>query len=128
VTATVPRDCWVDRLVQWWESVRPRFPHLTTLVLTGDHGPENHRRRTQCMPRMVALVQPDRVTVCLTSAPPSHSKDPPIERCWGILANHWHGSRLDSLDTVRQCAATMPWQGTPPIVALVTTIDQTGIP
>ncbi len=41
VTSRVTSDCLVDRLVQWWEAVRARFAHITTLVLNLDNGPEN---------------------------------------------------------------------------------------
>ena len=127
VTSKVTSDCLADRLVQWWESVRARFPHITTLVLNGDNGPENHSRRTQCMQRMVACVQQHQMTVRLAYYPPYHSKYNPIERCWGILENHWNGSLLDSIDMVLQFAATMTWKGTHPLVALVTTTYQTGV-
>jgi len=127
VTSKVTSDCLVDRLAQWWETVRARFPHITTLVLNVDNGPENHSRRTQFMQRMVDFVQQYQVTVRLAYSPPYHSKYNPIERCWGILEHHWHGSLLDSIDTVLQFAATMPWKGTHPLVALVTTTYQTGV-
>jgi Rhodopirellula transposase DDE domain len=127
VTSKVTSDCVVDRLAQWWESVYPRFPHITTLVLNVDNGPENHSRRTQFMQRMVDFVQQYHVTVRLAYYPPYHSKYNPIERCWGILENHWNGALLDSIDTVLQFAATMTWKGTHPIVTLVTTTYETGI-
>jgi transposase len=127
VISKVTSDCLADRLAQWWEAVRPRFPHITTLVLNMDNGPENHSRRTQFMQRMVEFVQQYHVTVRLAYYPPYHSKYNPIERCWGILENHWNGSLLDSIDAVLQCAATMTWKGTHPIVALVTTTYQTGV-
>ncbi len=57
VTSKVTSDCLVDCLAQWWEQVRGRFGHITTLVLNLDNGPENHSRRTQCMHRLVAFVQ-----------------------------------------------------------------------
>lgn len=57
VTSKVTSDCLVDRLVQWWESVRHRFSHITTLVINLDNGPENHSRRTQFMKRMVEFAQ-----------------------------------------------------------------------
>ena len=57
ITSKVTSDCLGDRLAQWWEAVRARCAPLTTLVLNVDNGPENHRRRTQCMPRMVECVQ-----------------------------------------------------------------------
>jgi transposase len=127
VTSKVTSDCLVDRLTQWWETVRARFPHITTLVLNVDNGPENHSRRTQCMQRMVEVVQQYQMTVRLAYYPPYHSKYNPIERCWGILEHHWNGSLLDSIDAVLQFAATMTWKGTHPIVALVTTTYQTGV-
>ena len=127
VTSKVPSDCLVDRLAQWWEAVRERFAQITTLVLNVDNGPENHSRRTQFMQRMVELVHQDRITVRRASYPPYHSKYNPIERCWGILENHWNGTWLDSIDPVLQCARTMTWNGKHPIVALVTTTYQTGV-
>jgi transposase len=99
VTSKVTSDCLVDRLAQWWEAVRERFTHITTLVLNLDNGPENHSRRTQFMQRLVAFVQQYQLTVRLAYYPPYHSKYNPIERCWGILENHWNGTLLDSIDT-----------------------------
>jgi hypothetical protein len=113
--------------VQWWEAVRERLAHLTTLVLHLDHGPEHPRRRTQCMPRLVDFVTPYHITVRLGYSPPYYSKDNPIERCWGMLENHWNGTLLDSIDTVLQFAQTMTWQGKHAIVALVTTVYETGV-
>jgi hypothetical protein len=92
-----------------------------------DNGPENQSRRTQCMHRMVEFVQQYHVTVRLAYYPPYHSKYNPMERCWGILENHWHGSLLDAIDAVLQFAATMTWKGTHPIVTLVTTTYETGV-
>jgi hypothetical protein len=51
----------------------------------------------------------------------------PIERCWGILENHWNGALLDSIDTVLQFPRTMTWNGKHPVVALVTATYQTGV-
>jgi len=127
VTSKVTSDGLADRLVQWWEAVRARFPHITTLVLNVDNGPENHSHRTQFMQRMVEFVQQYQVTMRLAYSPPYHSKDNPMERCWGILENQGNGALLDSIDTVLQFAATMTWKGTHPIVALVTTTSQTGV-
>jgi len=127
VTSKVTSDCLVDRLAQWWVAVRERFAHITTLVINVDNGPENHSRRTQFMQRLVAFVQHYHVTVRLAYYPPYHSKYNPIERCWGILENHWNGALLDSIDTVLRFAATMTWKGTHPLVALVTTTYQTGV-
>jgi transposase len=127
VTSKVTSDCLVDRLAQWWEAVRERFAHITTLVINLDNGPENHSRRTQFMSRLVNFVQHYRVTVRLAYYPPYHSKYNPIERCWGILEHHWNGTLLDSIDTVLALARTMTWQGQHPIVELVTTAYETGV-
>ena len=127
VTSKVTSDCLVDRLTQWWEAVRERFAHITTLVINVDNGPEHHSRRTPFMQRLVEFVQQYHVMVRLAYYPPYHSKYNPIERCWGILENHWNGALLDSIDTVLRFAATMTWKGRHPLVALVTTTYQTGV-
>ena len=127
VTSKVTSDCLVDRLAQWWESVRERFAHITTLVVNVDNGPENHSRRTQFMQRLVDFVQQYKVTVRLAYYPPYYSKYNPIERCWGILENHWNGALLDSIAATLQFAATMTWKGEHPMVTLVTTAYQTGV-
>ena len=127
VTSKVTSDCLGDRLAQWWESVRERFAHITTLVMHVDNGTENHSRRTQFMQRLVDFVQQYKVTVRLAYYPPYYSKYNPIERCWGILENHWNGALLDSIDATLQCAATMTWKGAHPLVTLVTTASQTGV-
>ena len=127
VTSRVTSDCLVDRLAQWWAAVRERFAHITTLVLNLDNGPENHRHRTQFMARLVQFAADAGLTIRLADYPPYHSKYNPIERCWGILEQHWNGALLDALDTVRQYAATMTWKGRQPAVALVTTVYERGV-
>ncbi len=100
---------------------------MTTWVLNLDNGPEHHSRRTQFMQRLVEFVQQYHVNVRLASYPPSHSKYNPIERCWGILEHHGNGAVLDSIDATLQCASTMTWKGTHPVVERVTTTYQTGV-
>ncbi len=126
-TSKVTSDCLVDCLTQWWERVRERFAHITTLVINLDNGPENHSRRTQFMQRLVAFVHHYRVTIRLAYYPPYHSKYNPVERCWGILENHWNGNLLDSIDAVLQFAGSMTWKGNHPVVELVSTTYQTGV-
>ena len=127
VTSKVTSDCLVDRLAQWWESVRGRFGHITRLVLNLDNGPENHSRRTQFMQRLVDFVQQYQVTIQLVYYPPYHSKYNAVERCWGILETHWNGALLDSIEAVLQFASSMSWKGQHPVVELVTTTYQTGV-
>jgi transposase len=127
VLSKVTSDCLADCVTQWWETVRERFPHLTTLVINLDNGPENHSHRTQFMQRMVDFVQRSRLHVRLAYYPPYHSKYNPIERCWGILENHWNGALLDSVEAVIAYAQTMTWKGLHPTVKLVTTTYKTGV-
>jgi len=127
VTSKGTSDCLVDRLVDWWESVKGRFPEIKTLVINLDNGPESHSRRTQFMQRLVEFVQHYHLTIRLAYYPPYHSKYNPIERCWGILEQHWNGALLDSVDAVIQYASTMTWKGKHPVVELVTTTYQTGV-
>jgi transposase len=126
VTSKVTSDCLVDRLVQWWETVKDRSAHIETLVINLDNGPENQSRRTQFMQRLVDFVRQYHITIRLAYYPPYHSKYNPIERCWGALEGHWNGSLLDSIDAVIQYARSMTWKGAHPIVDLVTTLYQTG--
>jgi Rhodopirellula transposase DDE domain len=67
------------------------------------------------------------LTVRLAYYSPYYSKYNPVERCWGILENHWNGVLLDPIDTVIQFATTMTWKGKRPVVELVTTTYQTGV-
>ncbi len=127
VTSKVTSDCLVDRLIDWWERARERFSQITTLVINLDNGPENHSRRTQFMQRLLEFVQHYHINIRLAYYPPYHSKYNPVERCWGILEQHWNGSLLDSIDAVIQYARTMTWKGVHPVVELVTTTYQTGV-
>lgn len=127
VTSKVTSDCLVDRLCEWWEQVHTRFAHITTVVINLDNGPENHSRRTQFLYRIIDFAQQYGLHVRLAYYPPYHSKYNPIERCWGILENHWNGSLLDTIESVIQFASTMTWNGHHPTVSLVTTTYATGV-
>ena len=127
VTSKVTSDCLVDRLIQWWESVKERFAQIKTLVINLDNGPENHSHRTQFMQRLLEFAQKYQITIRLAYYPPYHSKYNPVERCWGILEHHWNGALLNSVDAVIHFAQTMTWKGNRPIVELVTNAYQTGV-
>ena len=127
VTSRVTSDCLADCLTRWWAAVRERFAHVTTLVINLDNGPENHSRRTQFMHRLVAFARQYGLMVRLAYYPPYHSKYNPVERCWGILEQHWNATLLDALDTVLRFAASMTWKGRRPAVELVTTAYERGV-
>ena len=94
-TSKVTSDCLADILHHWWEANRQRFAHITTLHLNLDNGPECQSRRTQFLHRLVQFVQQTGLSVQLAYYPPYHSKYNPVERCWGVLENHWNGDWLD---------------------------------
>ena len=127
VTSRVTSDCLVDTLAHWWDAVKERFAHVRTLLLTLDNGPETHSRRTQFLHRIVQFAQHSGLTIRLAYYPPYHSTYNPVERCWGVLENHWNGDLLDSVDAVLRCAASMTGKGRHPVVELVTTICTTGV-
>src|SRR5579872_2850822 len=127
VTSKVTSDCLVDRLIQWWETIKDRFPDVKTLVINLDNGPENNSHRTQFMKRMVDFAQEYHLHVRLAYYPPYHSKYNPVERCWGILENHWNGALLDTVEAVVGYAQSMTWKQEHPIVRLVTQAYESGV-
>ena len=54
------------------------------------------------MQRLVEFAQRSHLTIRLAYYPPYHSKYNPIERCWGILEQHWNGALLDSVEAVME--------------------------
>ncbi len=73
VISKVTSDCLVDRLADWWESTRIRFPRLQILLINLDNGPENHSQRTQFMQRLLEFVERYQITVRLAYYPPYHT-------------------------------------------------------
>jgi len=117
----------VDGLCAVWLRVHERFPHVTTLLLKQDKGPENQSRRTQFRPSMAACAATPHRTIHVAASPPSPRKYHPIERVGGVLENSWHGSVLDSVDMVLNLASKMTWNGQHPVVTLVKKTSQTGV-
>jgi Rhodopirellula transposase DDE domain len=118
-TSNETSDFIADCLEQWWEANKAQHPNARRLVINLDNGPENSSARTQFMHRMVMFADATRLEVKLVYYPPYHSKYNLIERCWGILEQHWNGTLLNSVTTVVEWARTMTWKGARPIVSLV---------
>ena len=59
--------------------------------------------------------------------PPYHSKYNPVERCWGVLENHWNGALLDTVEAVVGYAQSMTWKQEHPVVRLVTQVYESGV-
>lgn len=126
-TSKVTSDCIADRIDDYWIENKSKFPEVDTLVLLQDNGPENSGRRTQFLYRMVAFVERHQINVRLAYYPPYHSKYNPVERCWGVLENHWNAALLDTVEAVVGYAKSMTWKQEHPFVRLVTQVYESGV-
>lgn len=120
-------DLIVDSLELWWEKNKERNNYVTELAINLDNGPHLHSHRTQFIKRMVELADKTGLKIRLIYYPPYHSKYNPIERCWGILENHWNGTLLDSVDKTIKWTETMTWKGFHPVVHLLDKVYKKGI-
>lgn len=110
-----------DCLCDWWERVRERFAHSTTLVLDLDNGPENHSHRTQFLFRLVEFVREFDVRLVVAYYSPYHSKFNAMERGWCVLERHWNGTILRTTELVAHWMGSMAWRGRHLEVHMVTT-------
>ena len=120
-------DFMADCLELWWTDRRAAYPDVQRLLINLDNGPEIGSSRTQFMKRLVEFSDRHQLTLELAYYPPYHSKYNRIERCWGILENHWNGALLTSLSTAIHWAQTMTWHGVTPIVHLLDRVYQSGV-
>ncbi len=112
-------DFIVDTLEDWWNELSPQQKQKTQLLqLKVDNGPESSGIRTQFLKRMVKFADHIGKPIQLLYYPPYHSKYNPIERCWGILEQHWNGTQLKDVETMLRWAQSMTWKGIHPIVKL----------
>jgi len=126
-TSSETSDFIADCLQQWWNENKDGFAHIHQLVINLDNGPDISSYRTQFMKRMVEFADHNNLEIVLVYYPPYHSKYNPIERCWGILENHWNGTLLDSTQTVLEWASTMTWKGISPIIHLLDKVYEKGV-
>jgi hypothetical protein len=126
-SSKVTSDFIVDRLEQWWQENRQRYPRIRKVLLDLDNGPENHSRRSQFIYRLVRWAQATQLTLELVYYPPYHSKYNPIERCWGVLEVYWNGELLDSEAAVLGLAANMTYAGRHPHVDRVSATYPSGV-
>ena len=121
-------DFIVDSLYDWWERLpleeRQKFSRLQ---IKADNGPESNGRRTQFLKRMVAFADHIGKPIQLLYYPPYHSKYNPVERCWGILEQHWNGTKLVNAETMLAWAKSMTWKGIHPVVELSRKVYQKGV-
>lgn len=112
-------DFMVDNLQAWWASLTVQQQQETQQIqIKMDNGPESSGVRTQFLKRMVDLASMLGRSIHLLYYPPYHSKYNPIERCWGILEQHWNGAKLFDAQTMLAWAQSMTWKGLHPVIQL----------
>jgi hypothetical protein len=110
-------DFMVDNLQAWWASLTVQQQQETQQIqIKMDNGPESSGVRTQFLKRMVDLASTLGRSIHLLYYPPYHSKYNPIERCWGILEQHWNGAKLFDAQTMLAWAQSMTWKGLHPVI------------
>lgn len=118
----------VDNLQDWWNTLALTEQQTIEIIqIKLDNGPENSGVRTQFLNRLVTFSDHIGTPIQLLYYPPYHSKYNPIERCWGILEEHWNGTLLTDVDTLLGWASTMTWKGNHPVITLTQKIYETGI-
>jgi hypothetical protein len=120
-------DFVADALDLWWADRQCIYPGVRRLLIDLDNGPEVGSSRTQFMKRLVGFADRTGLIVELVYYPPYHSKYNLIERCWGILENHWNGTLLSSVETAMAWAKTMTWRGRRPLVQLLKGVYEKGV-
>ena len=121
-------DFIVDSLQAWWDRFSVQEQEATPLIqIKMDNGPESSGVRTQFLKRIVQWVDQINKPIHLLYFPPYHSKYNPIERCWGILEQHWNGAKLVDSETMLAWAGSMTWKGLHPIVKLSKNLYEKGI-
>lgn len=121
-------DFIVDTLAAWWQGLTAAEQGVIDRVqIKMDNGSESSGVRTQFLHRMVQFVDQIGTPIQLLYFPPYHSKYNPIERCWGILEQHWNGTQLINVDTMLAWAQSMTWKGLHPLVTLSRMVYQKGV-
>jgi hypothetical protein len=120
-------DFVADCLELWWTNRQASYPGMRRLLINLDNGPEIGSSRTQFMKRLVEFSDRHQLTLELAYYPPYHSKYNLIERCWGILENHWNGALLNTVQAALAWARTMTWRGIAPLVHLLDRVYETGV-
>ena len=112
-------DCIVDTLAAWWQGLSATEQgEIDRVQITMDNGSESSGVRTQFLHRMVQCADTIGKPLQLLYSPPSHSKDNPIERCWGMMEWHWNGAQLIDVETMLEWAKRMTWKGLKPVVEI----------
>jgi Rhodopirellula transposase DDE domain len=121
-------DFIVDAIESKWNGLdEQEQAEVSKLQIKMDNGPESSGRRTQFLYRMVRFADDIGKPIQLLYYPPYHSKYNPIERCWGILEQHWNGTKLIDAETMLEWAKSMTCKGLHPVVELSRRVYQKGV-
>ena len=121
-------DFIVDALeAKWTRLEEEEKGKVSKLHIKMDNGSESSGKRTQFLYRMVQFADAIGKPIQLLYYPPYHSKYNPIERCWGILEQHWNGTKLIDTETMLAWAKSMTWKGLHPVVELSRQVYQKGV-
>lgn len=121
-------DFIVDTLeAKWARLEEEENAKVSKLQIKMDNGSESSGKRTQFLYRMVQFADAIGKPIQLLYYPPYHSKYNPIERCWGILEQHWNGTKLIDAETMLEWAKSMTWKGLHPVVELSRQVYQKGV-
>jgi len=121
-------DFIADSIHAWWDRFSVEEQEAIPMIqIKMDNGPESSGVRTQFLKRIVEWADHIKKPIHLLYFPPYHSKYNPIERCWGILEQHWNGAKLVDIETMLAWAGSMTWKGLHPIVQLSKSIYEKGI-
>jgi transposase len=116
IVGTTTSDSIVDTLERWWQERKAVYPHVQTLMIDLDNGPDCQSHRTQFVHRITQFADSSGLRILLVYYPPYHSKYNPVERCWSALERHWNGALLTTIETSLKWVATMTWKQLRPIV------------
>ena len=121
-------DFIVDTLVAWWQGRNATEQGaIERIQIKIDNGSESSGVRTQCLHRLVQLVDTIGKPLHLLYYPPYHSKSKPSERCWGMMEWHWNGAQLIDVETMLEWAKRMTWKGLHPVVELSRKVYAKGV-
>lgn len=120
-------DFIADGLELWWTERAALYPGVKRLHIELDNGPEIASSRTQFMKRLVTFADRHQLKLELVYLPPYHSKYNPIERCWGILEQHWNGTLLHTVADALRWASTMTWRAVSPLIREITATYERGV-
>jgi len=126
-TSRETSDFLGDCLEQWWQDRKASYGHIRELVINLDNGPQLASNRTQFMKRMIEFADRHQLEIHLVYYPPYHSKYNAVERCWGILENHWNGALLVDRETAIAWAKSMTWKEISPVVKVLEGVYETGV-